>query len=260
MERWLMIMHGMPVAKLFAPPPPTMNAIERPEVVQTRRCTTIIRLPCSPVGPSYSSNGPQWCGVAERAGHFVLTQNLLPHISNTCDNYADVDWAVFWLFFLYYFNFRKARTRRLSHNERLHDMTLFQILWPFFFLLLFFSITRIVLTFGLISRSRDVFFLVFFPPLYARGAFFSRGHVLSFSWLRRSLHCSPPSPISGAPAVHHWGSEAPSISQMHLCGDWIAPRPSGSRPKATSASLDPPPNPKSTSTSVPPYSSPNNSK
>lgn len=75
--------------------------------------------------------------------------------------------------------------------------------------------------------------------------------VVHFLWgpyslfsVHSRLH-SPPSPISGAPAVHQSGSEAPSISQIHLCSDWITtqslpllPPPPPNKPKYTNASID----------------------
>lgn len=57
-----------------------------------------------------------------------------------------------------------------------------------------------------------------------RGMRFLRGPCSLFLCSLCSLLHSPPSPISGAPAVHQSGSEAPSISQIHLCGDWITPQ------------------------------------
>lgn len=79
-------------------------------------------------------------------------------------------------------------------------------------------------------------------------------YSLFLSSLHSLLHSSP-SPIRGAPAVYQSGSEARSISQIHLCSDWITPQsslfiPRPPHPKYTSihpcfheCPLEPPPHP-----------------
>lgn len=112
------------------------------------------KAPVPPVGPSYFSNGPRWCGVGLERQPLRAHTAPWSHVWNTCNNYTRVDWALF--FFL---RWQYKGWALLSVYVTLSG------LWPF----------SLVLTFGVIPVKSTVL---------QQRCLSSGGHVLPFSVLR----------------------------------------------------------------------------